>query len=592
MAKLRERKRKRSDEPPQGRQTLKRVKPARRRQDNFSPAFWDSLSKIPLTRRALRELDRRNDDNNNNTRLTQRRKDLGEFPTDVYRFARRGGPDLGHLCGCPEPFTVLIKMSSRRSSTSRSRQTQSTKATTVVTNKTKKSSAYGKDFEQLLTDHNIYLPDHDHGDNVSTPEPRDMHETQQLLMVERASLSPSQFPQSAFRDFKTKNSRSAFEQDVMSTVVPVICGTSSNIPNSQNVLFTELAPIVDEDTVKPKPDFFDGARLHELDKALRDDKHMRTTVIPTKHMRVPVAPNFYLEVKGPEGNLAVAQRQACYDGANGARAMHALQNYGADEAVYDGNAHTFSTTYHAGTLEMYAHHMTAPTVQGERPQYHMTQIDGWHMTGNIDTFRRGATAFRNARDLAQRQRETFIRAANTTASQAGLAAATTATTENAGETYQDDELTTENAGETYQDNELTTENAGETCPDNELRGREVYSETPAWQDSHDDLQNHIAETCVEECQGDYEAPVAIAEPPPPAAAASESNVSYWVETYERRGKIYFRNPEGQEVKTKLNDWGEEMMDGIRRFYWQSPKSGRVFWTKERPRLASRRGRRR
>ncbi|KAB5511381.1 hypothetical protein GE09DRAFT_690409 [Coniochaeta sp. 2T2.1] len=47
----------------------------------------------------------------------------------------------------------------------------------------------------------------------------------------------------------------------------------------------------------------------------------------------------------------------------------------------------------------------------------MTQLDGWQMTGNIDTFRRGATAFRNARDLAQEHRDQSIETANTRARQ-------------------------------------------------------------------------------------------------------------------------------------------------------------------------------
>jgi hypothetical protein len=42
------------------------------------------------------------------------------------------------------------------------------------------------------------------------------------------------------------------------------------------------------------------------------------------------------------------------------------------------------------------------------------------MTGNIDTFRRGATAFRNARDLAQRHRDRFVHTANTRARQPKL----------------------------------------------------------------------------------------------------------------------------------------------------------------------------
>jgi hypothetical protein len=39
------------------------------------------------------------------------------------------------------------------------------------------------------------------------------------------------------------------------------------------------------------------------------------------------------------------------------------------------------------------------------------------MTGNIDSFRRGATALRNARDLAKGHRDRFIQAANTRARQ-------------------------------------------------------------------------------------------------------------------------------------------------------------------------------
>lgn len=43
------------------------------------------------------------------------------------------------------------------------------------------------------------------------------------------------------------------------------------------------------------------------------------------------------------------------------------------------------------------------------------------MTGNINTFRQGATAFRNARDWAQEQRDTFISAANERARSANVA---------------------------------------------------------------------------------------------------------------------------------------------------------------------------
>ena len=46
----------------------------------------------------------------------------------------------------------------------------------------------------------------------------------------------------------------------------------------------------------------------------------------------------------------------------------------------------------------------------------MTQIDSWSMTGNVASFRLGATAFRNARDLAKQHRDRFIQDANARAS--------------------------------------------------------------------------------------------------------------------------------------------------------------------------------
>lgn len=90
------------------------------------------------------------------------------------------------------------------------------------------------------------------------------------------------------------------------------------------------------------------------------------------------------------------------------------------------------------------------------------------MTGNIGSFRRGATAFRNAREMARQKRETFIHAANTRASQAGLVA--------------------------------DVEYSAHLHGNNDLHHGTGHSETTPWQDSHDDLQQHIAESCVADCE--------------------------------------------------------------------------------------------
>lgn len=125
-------------------------------------------------------------------------------------------------------------------------------------------------------------------------------------------------------------------------------------------------------------------------------------------------PNFFLEAKAPKGGTDIAKRQVTHDLAVGARTMHSLQNYSEDTPVYDDNAYAYSGTYHAGTstLQLYSTHITAPIAPRGRPEYYMTQLDSYRMTGKLKNFVEGARAFRNLRDLAGKHRNNFITTAN------------------------------------------------------------------------------------------------------------------------------------------------------------------------------------
>jgi hypothetical protein len=121
-----------------------------------------------------------------------------------------------------------------------------------------------------------------------------------------------------------------------------------------------------------------------------------------------------MEAKGPEGKASEAKRQITQDLAVGARGMHQMQSYGLDEPMYDGNAHTFGSTYHSGTgtLQLYAMHPTEPREADEKPEYHTTQVTAFALTGNSDSCRQGIGAWRNLRDLAKERRDQFITHAN------------------------------------------------------------------------------------------------------------------------------------------------------------------------------------
>ncbi|KAJ6436190.1 glucose receptor git3 protein [Purpureocillium lavendulum] len=595
-------KRKRHTDPPETSPPAKRCKFTRRhRATPFAPSFWDNLSKVSLTSLALREIDRRNEEQQH---LPIPAASEEVVAKDVARFARHGGPDLRHLRGFQAPQAVAVMSATPSSTNPRSRQTQSTGATSV-TPRSRKSSAYDKNFEAHLAENGVHM-------NNRRSKPNNAREIQSELAKERASLSPSKFSDGAFETFQRQNEDAVFEADVMATVVPRLCGTS-DIHSKQNVLFTELNPITDESAVKPKPDFFDGAHLLDLSPQLREDENLRATVIPTKHLNVPVAPNFFFEAKGPDGSAIVAQRQACYVGGYGARAMRDLQNSGETEPGYDGNAYTFSSTYHDGLLKLYTHHVTAPSSAEGRSEYHMTQLDTWGMTGNIDSFRRGVTAFRNARDMAERYRGTFIRAANTRAAPA-------ATVGNAGVTVAYEETSASAQLEAFEsadpsecsawqdaDNALQQliadgEGDGET-----LQGEAETTAVPRYlraeedsqnlsQDSgpqdHDDPSLSFASSFTSfDTETRSKRPRRSPSPPttkskralpstkgkgadtrqstqpcaPTAPLSSDSGESHWVQTYAHRGKICFKNTEQEEGPPGVRRLG-------RHDIWVNPKS--------------------
>ncbi|PYI14066.1 hypothetical protein BO99DRAFT_407026 [Aspergillus violaceofuscus CBS 115571] len=131
-------------------------------------------------------------------------------------------------------------------------------------------------------------------------------------------------------------------------------------------------------------------------------------------------------------------RQACYDGALGARALHALQLFGNGNGngatgecrpTYDNQAYTLMCTYCSGTLGIYATHptrsrsnhkpshqdastTTTSTTTTTAADYVMTQIGQWALHGDPDTYQRGVTAYQNARDLTAEYRDSLIKQAN------------------------------------------------------------------------------------------------------------------------------------------------------------------------------------
>ncbi|KAK1053627.1 hypothetical protein LTR12_017181 [Friedmanniomyces endolithicus] len=372
-----------------------RAKRPKRSADNYPPDVWDNLSKITLTRKALREFDRRTRENRHpqaaRVQETAPRL-LRSAVRRLERFARNGGPDLSKLRGYAELPSTKAAMSQSNSRTNK-RQRDSGLAGSSFTGKTGTTGPYDPQFEQLLIDHGVY-PDGYEDSNGNAPEPENIQAIRERLARSRSSLSPSHFDEAAFKHFKERIAEG---------------NTGTKFHKGANTLFNNLVEFAPGIT-DAKADGYDGARPIEIELAVRRD--LNGYIIPSTRTDLPAALNTLTEVKGPAGRADVLRRQAMYAGAVGARGMFELQNYGNETPVYDGNAYTLVPAYHAGmgTLQMYATHPRQSAAR--QTEYHITQLRSYAMTDTSESFRQGAAALRNSRDLSKEQRDRFIASAN------------------------------------------------------------------------------------------------------------------------------------------------------------------------------------
>ncbi|KAI1745816.1 hypothetical protein F4680DRAFT_270 [Xylaria scruposa] len=362
---------------------------------NYNPEFYDNLTNIYLTRLALRELNRRTGDRPAPQPIT-RQEQIKDFAAaartagpKLARFARTGGPDLCDLRGCQGPSSSAHMMARQSKKAAQEKGTQTAGENTKTETSTR-SNAADRNFVMHCINNCIY-PEHE-----PTPEPTNMEEIRQAMTASRRDIE--------FKKLEYLHS----EEDVMRVAIAHITGPAA-FTTCSNVQFINLDSLTKNQTVLPKPDLCDGARMRDIDLKIR--VALNKVIIPHGGNSLPLAPNFYLEAKGATGVMAEADSQAMLDGAYGSNMMHALQNYGVKKPIYDGKAYTFSATYATKTLILYAHHLSEPTAPERNPEFYVTVLDAYTLI-NKESHVKGITAFRNIRELARTYRNKWIAEAN------------------------------------------------------------------------------------------------------------------------------------------------------------------------------------
>jgi hypothetical protein len=262
-----------------------------------------------------------------------------------------------------------------------------------------------------LIDHEIFPGGYEYPDGRLTPEPENMDEIVRALSQPRGSPSPIKVSNENFRKFNRADAQASKENDLTRAIIPLMEGDDGDWKCSAGAVpFTNFDHLTDGTLVPGNPDRYYGARPEQIDVNIR--RELEGQIVPSTQSDLPIAPNFFLQVKGPDGTWSVASRQACYDGALGARAIQSLQSYGELEPQYDNKSYTITSTYQGGMLRMYTSHPIPPSAPRVNPGYIMTQIRAWALISDADTFERGITAYRNAMDWAKQQRDDAIKQAN------------------------------------------------------------------------------------------------------------------------------------------------------------------------------------
>lgn len=268
-----------------------------------------------------------------------------------------------------------------------------------VTSSGRKSSAYDANFRQNLKDNGVII------DNLGA-KPANWAAIHTRLARRRDSLSSSRFPDVDFEKFQRANDEAASEGGVKMDAFLTIAGTAA-IPHQGDKLFNNLFDFPGGQIAVAQPDWYDGADPSELRKEIRST--LSRYIEPSTNDSLPMLPNFFTEVKGPDGSSRVVMLQALQDATLGARGMLAIRGYIDPSTQYNNDAYTIAATYHPdGTLAIYTMHVAKVTGQAYQEEYRLTKLRSFNMTDIPERFREGATYLRNARDLAKEFRDRHI----------------------------------------------------------------------------------------------------------------------------------------------------------------------------------------
>jgi hypothetical protein len=258
-------------------------------------------------------------------------------------------------------------------------------------------------FHQWLVDHGIYP-------TLSNVRPSNFEALKKMLAEKQESPQQLDSANERFLNFVKKNEMVTTEPMVRRTILPILLKDMlDGSPSGEEYIFKNMKDLI-TGISKLKPDYFEGSHPSDLPKDTRNE--LQAFIVPSTYGDRPMLPNFFLELKGPTGDMAELKLQIVYDLVIGARAMYKLQTYGQTRPEFDGNAYTIGATYFSpsASLILWTVHPFRPQHPTHELNYHTTKLCSFLMDDLEEDFNRGLLALENARTWAKKQRQMLIAA--------------------------------------------------------------------------------------------------------------------------------------------------------------------------------------
>ncbi|KAJ4286491.1 hypothetical protein N0V90_013191 [Kalmusia sp. IMI 367209] len=380
----------------------------------YPPSFYDNLSRVWLTDLALIEHNRRLEHTDHlptppppPSIQEPLLDELSSFDlTEIQRFARHGGPDLADIRG------YHIYNMPRAARTQEQDVAAANDPVIATTTSKKTSSPYDRNFMQTLIDNGVCPPDYEYPGNIQPAQAVDYEQVKEHLLKERNDKDLTKLNKSDVKAMSKSLNRTS-EGTVSDWIFPKLEGTLVSAREREGRLpFVKLKPLFRNVRLAiPVPDVFYGAVPEQIRLPIREQ--LSKSIQPTADTDNPILPNCFLAVKGKDGAVAVAERQAYYDGVIGARTIHDLEEYAAGKSIFDKKIKSISMTLINGTLTMYGTHVLGPSLR-EHPEvrYVVTKINRFVLDNDVFELHRAITAYRNALEWAEEIRDDAIQKAH------------------------------------------------------------------------------------------------------------------------------------------------------------------------------------